>query len=69
MAEFKYEHISKQEFQEFLDVLKQVCIKAYNEESADNFHDLYSYWNNIASQRGGRNRFFYKLNSNKSKLK
>lgn len=56
-----YQHITEQEFNEFLNVLKQVDPIEYQNESIDNFYDLYRYWNDIASKPGGRRRFFQKI--------
>lgn len=64
-----YQNITEQEFNEFLNVLKQVDPIEYQNESVDNFYDLYLYWNDIASKPGGRRRFFQKLNYNLAKIK
>lgn len=59
-----YDKISEQEFNEFLNVLKELDPIEYQNESVDNFYDLYLYWNNVSSKR----RFYEKLENNKTKL-
>lgn len=59
-----YDKISEQEFNEFLNVLKELDPIEYQNESVDNFYSLYLYWNNVSSKR----RFYEKLENNKTKL-
>ena len=63
-----YDIITENQFNEFLSVLKQIDPTEYLNESQDNFHDLYRYWNDIAKQPGGRRRFNQKLLQNQDKL-
>ena len=59
----EYSDISKEEFQEFVDVLLVRDPAAYKEESADGFLDLYSYW-----IKTGAKHMRTKLRQNKERI-
>ena len=62
--DIKYnEEISKEDFKEFVDILKKKDSEAHDEEGADGFVDLYNYWS-----EAGYRRMQIKLDSNKAAL-
>lgn len=62
-ASIQYDSISKEDFKEFLEVLKQKDPEEYEMEGRDGFLDLYNYWN-----QAGSRRMQIKLSQNKTAL-
>jgi len=60
-ATIKFGKISKEDFEEFLRVLKIKDSEEYETEAGDGFADLYKYWEKMV----GKERFDTKLAENK----